>query len=62
MPRMASPGLRALAARGDLPHGAFAGLTYADALEGRGPLLDQLADYRGLAPGRSAGPGCGPRP
>ena len=44
------PTLRALAARGDLPHGAFAGLTYADAVEAVAPLLDQLDAYRGLAP------------
>ena len=44
------PGLRALAAHGDLPHGAFARLTYTDAVEAVAPLLDQLADYRGLAP------------
>ena len=46
------PGVRALAARGDLPHGAFAGLTRTEALDEVRPLLDQLEDYRGLTPAR----------
>ena len=48
MPRV--PSLRALAARGELPHGAFAGLTYGDALTEVSPLLDALDAYQGLAP------------
>jgi len=46
------PGVRALAARGDLPHGAFAGLTQAEALDQVRPLLDRIDAYRGLEPGR----------
>jgi exodeoxyribonuclease V gamma subunit len=46
------PGVRALAARGDLPHGAFAGLTQAEALDQVRPLLDRIEAYRGLEPGR----------
>jgi len=44
------PGVRALAARGALPHGALAGLTFDDALDEVNPLLDRLAPYQGLAP------------
>jgi exodeoxyribonuclease V gamma subunit len=43
-------GIRALAARGDLPHGAFAGLTYTDALEEIAPILSELEPYTGSTP------------
>ena len=46
------PGVRALAARGDLPHGAFAALTQAEALDQVWPLLDRIEVYQGLEPGR----------
>jgi exodeoxyribonuclease V gamma subunit len=46
------PGVRAMAARGDLPHGAFAGLTQAEALDEVRPLLNQIESYRGLDPVR----------